>query len=182
MSKLITFFLFVFIGASILSAVMGGGGGIVSTRLAAAATSTDNVITVDSTDGFLKQDYIMIGSEKILFTNKTVVAPFQFTGCVRGYGGTDPDSHSIDAMVYSADASVVNSALGFSIAATADSMGLWATVTIPFYFMTRTLPRIVSMNFSFLQGDLAIIGWLFFAAGIGLIITLGITLAGGRRV
>jgi hypothetical protein len=38
------------------------------------------------------------------------------------------------------------------------------------------------MNFNFLTGNLAIIGWFFFAAGAGLIITLAISLAGGRRV
>jgi len=38
------------------------------------------------------------------------------------------------------------------------------------------------MNYSFLSGQLAIIGWFFFAAAAGLIITLALYLAGGRRV
>jgi hypothetical protein len=182
-SKLITFFLFVFIGAAILSGIMEGGGGIQTTELTAAIDDDDTILTVTSTDGFLDADYLIIGTEKILYdwTDGThfgrVANP-----CTRGYDGTTATSHAADAMVMTADASTVNNALGFNIGAMADSMGLWSVVIIPFYFLTKTLPRIVMMNFSFLSGQLAIIGWFFFAAGAGLIITLALYLAGSRRV
>ena len=179
MSKLITFFLFLFIGAAMLSAIMEGGGGIVAVELATAINATSTIIEVASTENYLDADYLVIGNEKILYTGKTATT---FTGGSRGYGGTEATAHAAGAMVYTADASAVNNALGFSIAATADSMGLWATLTIPFYFFTKTVPRIVMMNFSFLTGQLAIIAWFFFAAGIGFIVTLALQLAGGRRV
>lgn len=179
MAKYITFFIFLFIGASVLSAFMEGGGGIVTVALAAPIDADDVSIQVASTSDFLSADYIVIGEEKILYTNTDAT---HFLNCTRGYDGTTAKAHTAGAMIYTADASAVNSALGFSIAATSDSMGIWAAVTIPFYFLTRTLPHIVMMNFSFLSGQLAIVGWFFFAAGAGLIITLAISLAGGRRV
>lgn len=136
-------------------------------------------IEVASTEGFLSADYIIINEEKILYTATDAT---HFLNLTRGHDDTKAAAHTAGTMIYTADASAINSALGFSVAATSDSMGLWAVVTIPFFFLTRTLPHIVMMNFNFLTGNLAIIGWFFFAAGAGLIITLAISLAGGRRV
>lgn len=179
MSKLTTFFIFLFIGCTILSAVMEGGGGVVSVALATTIDDDDTTLEVASTTDFLDSDWVMIGTEKISYTGRTATT---FTGCTRGYDGTTARSHASGEIVYTKGASVVNNALGFNVAATADSMGWWATITIPFYFLTRSLPNIVAMNFSFLSGDLAVIGLLFFAAGAGLIITIALQLAGGRRI
>lgn len=170
-----------FIGCAILSAVMEGGGGIQAIELATTIDNNDISIEVASTAGFLSADYIVIGDEKILYTSIDATH-FNVPANGRGYDGTKAVTHIAGAMVYTADASAVNNALGFNIAATADSMGVWSAVTIPFFFLTKTLPRIVMMNFSFLGGQLAIIGWFFFAASAGLIITLAISLAGGRRI
>lgn len=164
-----------------LSAVMEGGGGIVAVRLATAMNDNVLAIEVANTDGYLDADYVIIGSEKVLYTSKTDTV-FTVDANGRGYGGTEATSHAVGDMVMTADASAVNNAFGFNVAATADSMGLWSTITIPFFFLTKTLPRIVMMNFSFLSGQLAILGWFFFAMGAGLIITLALSLAGGRRV
>jgi hypothetical protein len=181
MSKLITTFVFIFIACAILSAVMEGGGGIAAVALDTTIDADDLVVEVASTNGFLDADYIIIGSEKILYTSKTDTQ-FNVAADGRGYDGTEAVAHTEGAMVYTAEASSINNALGFNIAATADTMGLWATITIPFFFLTKTLPRIVMMNYSFLSGELAIIGWFFFAAAAGLIITLALYLAGTRRV
>lgn len=181
MAKLITTFIFIFIGCAILSAVMEGGGGIVAVALETTVDADDLTLEVASTSGFLDADYVIIGSEKILYTSITATE-FTVDADGRGYDGTEAVAHVEGAMVYTAEASAVNNALGFNIAATADTMGLWSTITIPFFFLTKTLPRIVMMNYSFLSGQLAIIGWFFFAAAAGLIITLALYLAGGRRV
>lgn len=179
MSKLITFFMFMFIGATILSAVMEGGGGIVDTTLTSSIDEDDVTLNVNSTTDFLEDDYVLIGSEKIAYTGVTSTT---FTGCTRGYEGTTATAHVLGSKVYTRDTSFINNALDFDIAATADDMGWWAVITIPFNFLTKTLPNIVGMNFSFLTGDLAIIGIMFFSAGIGLLVTLALSLAGGRRV
>ena len=169
----------VFIGAAMLSAVMEGGNGFASTLTNGAIDDNDIVITVDSTNGFLSADYIILGNETILYTGKNAT---QFTGCTRGYNGTTAVSHGDNSSCYTADTSAINHALGFNVAATSDSMGWWAVVSIPLKFFTTTLPKIVTLNWSYLQGGLAIIGWFFFASGAGLIITMALSLMGARRV
>lgn len=179
MSKLITFFLFLFIGCAILSAVMEGGGGVLAAELQTTIDEDDITIELDSTTDFLTQDYIIVDEEKISYTGKTGTT---LTGLTRGYDDTTAAVHTAGSMVYTAEASAVNSALGFSVASTTDSMGMWSIITIPYYFLTRTIPHVVSMNYSFLSGDLAILGWFFFAAGAGLVITIALAVVGARRV
>ena len=179
MTKTVTFFLIMLIGCSILGAIMQGGGGIVVTDLTSDITATDVTIAVTSTVDYLGADYVIIGEEKILYSGTTATS---FTGCTRGYDGTDAEAHSTGALVYTADASSINNALGFNIAAVQDTMGLWGTITIPFRFLFQTLPRIARMNMSFLTGSLAIIGWIWFALVAGFFITLALSLAGARRV
>lgn len=182
MAKLVTFFLIVFTGMAILSGIMEGGGGIVATQLNGDLTAAATTVIVDDVDGYLSADYIVIGDEQILYTGTTTAPSPRFTGCTRGYGGTEAVAHADDSRVYTASASAINNALGFNIAATADSMGLWATITVPWNFLSKTMPRIIMLNWSFLAGELAILAYFFFAAAAGLIITLALYLAGGRRV
>ena len=158
---------------------MRGGGGIVAATLTADVTDTETILTMGSTTDYLSQDYVIIGEERILYTGKTSTT---LTGCTRGSEGTDAVPHYIGDMVYTADASSINNAMGFNIAAVQDSMGWWGTITIPFRFLFTTLPRIARMNMSFLSGSLAIIGWVWFALVGGFFITLALSLAGARRV
>lgn len=167
------------IACSILGAIMRGGGGIVATELTSDVAVGDFILEVDSTRDYLSQDYVFIGEEKVLYTGK---GDTTFTGCERGYDGTEAAPHYEGDMVYTADASAINNALGFNIAAVQDSMGWWGTITIPFRFLFTTLPKIARMNMSFLSGSLAILGWIWFAAVAGFFITLALALAGSRRV
>ena len=179
MSKLITFFLMMLICCSMLGAVMKGGGGIEAVPLTSDITVDAVTLPVSSTTDYLSQDYVIIGSEKILYTGKTAVS---FTGCTRGYDGTDAVPHLEGALAYTAEAGAINNALGFNIAAVQDSMGWWGTITIPFRFFFTTIPRIIRMNMSFMSGNLAILGWLWFAMAAGFVITLALSLMGSRRV
>lgn len=179
MSKLVTFFLFLFLGCTILSAVMEGGGGVVATPLSVAVDDDDNTLQVAKTTDLRSEDTVIVGNEKVYYTGKTAIS---LTGCIRGYDNTTAAPHSSGTMVYTQEASIVNNALGFNIAATADSMGWWAVITIPFNFLTKTIPNVVTMNFSFLTGELGIIGWFLITMGAGFVIALAISLAGGRRV
>lgn len=164
---------------SVLGAIMKGGGGIEATSLTSDITADAVILPVVGTTDYLSSDYVIIGGEKVLYTGKTAVS---FTGCTRGHDGTEAEPHLEGAMVYTADAAAINNALGFNIAAEQDSMGWWATITIPFKFFATTIPRIVRMNMSFLSGNLAIIGWFWFALAAGFIITLALSLMGSRRV
>lgn len=178
MYKLTAFFLTVFILSALLGAVMEGGGGIASTQLNGGITAAAVEIIVDSTDGFLSADYIIIGGEEILYTAKTST---KFQNCTRGYNGTTAAVHADNVMVYTSDSSAINTALGFSVDATRDAYGAASVIAIPINFFTKTVPNIVLLNVSFLTGDLAILGLFFMGSGIAFIITLALAIIGGLR-
>jgi len=173
MAKLIMFFAFCFVGASILTGILAGSGGLATSPLDGAIDADDVTITVLSTDMFLDSDYITIGDEEILHTGKTDT---EFTGCTRGCNGTIAISHSDGDNVYTSNASTVNSAMGFNVAATAATYGFLSVAVIPFNFFTHTLPQLIAWNFSFLTGDLAFVAYFFFAVSIGLVVVLAIYL------
>jgi len=158
---------------------MEGGGGIVAVELATTIDSDDTTIEVASTADFRDDEIIIIGDEHIMPGSTTSTT---FLTCTRGYDDTTAVAHTAGAIVYTHGASMINNAMGFNVAATADEMGFWAVVTIPFNFMTKTLPHVVSMNYSFLTGEAGIIGWFILALGAGMIIALALQLVGGRRV
>jgi hypothetical protein len=176
--KLTGFFLLLFIFSAFLSSIMEGGSGFAATKLSAPVADNAIVIPVDSTDGFLSADYIIIGDEQVLYTG---ITPLSFTGCTRGYGGTTAVAHATDENVYTSDASAINTAMGFNINATRDEYGAAALVAVPINFFRYTIPHIVAMNFSFLTGELAILSWFFFGSGVAFIITLAIAIIGGLR-
>lgn len=180
MGKLLAALIFLFIGSTMLSAIMEGGGGVLAVELSQDILAGNTTIPVSSTTDFLDSDYIYIGNEKIAYSGKTSTT---FTGCSRGVAGTTATAHSAESMVYTDGASVVNDALGFSVEATADSMGWWATLTIPFKLLFHTIPRILVMNYSFLVGTLGVIGYFIAGTwGASLILVIALSLAEGRRV
>lgn len=179
MSKLVTFFLVMLLGTSILGGVMHGGGGVVAAPLASDINATDTTIPMTTTTDYLDTDYVIIEGEKILYTGRTATS---LTGCTRGHDGTTAFSHEAGALVYTADASAINNALGFNMAAQQDSIGWLTVLAIPFNFFAITIPRIIRMNLEFLVGPLAIIGWLWLAMAAGFVITLALMLISGLRV
>ena len=173
MAKLVTFFAFLFVVASILTGIMEGGGGIAATELSADVDDTETTIPVVSTTNFLATDFVIIGDERILYTSDNATA---FIGCTRGYDGTDAVAHSSGDNVYTADASVINNGLGFNIGATQASVGTLAVIMIPWNFFTITLPRLIMWNWAFLQGELAILAYFFFAVSIGFVGSLALVM------
>lgn len=179
MSKAITFFLVMLLGTSILGAIMKGGGGIVAAPLASDMTATDTTITMADTTDYLTADYVIIEGERISYSGKTSTT---LTGCTRGCNDTTVSSHEAGALVYTADASAINNALGFNLGAQQDSIGWLTILAIPFNFFVITVPRIIRMNLEFLTGPLAIIGWLWLTMAAGFVITLAIMIISGLRV
>jgi hypothetical protein len=183
MSKLITAFGLLALGMALLGSILNGGGGIVAVELTADITAADTTIKVVTTNDFLdvpmSNDYITIGNEELTYTGITATT---FTGVTRGINGTTATSHITGDILYSAESSVVNSAMGFNMAATVDSMGLWAIPAIPIMFFIKTIPMWFKTMVQLLNGDLAILSYVFFVALMGFIITIALQLAGGRRV
>ena len=173
--KLLTAFLLVFVGCSILGAIMQGGGGIVSTVLASNVTANTTYIPAAGTTLFASKDVISIDSEKMLYTSKNASG---FIVDTRAYDDTDADTHETGARIYSAEASVLNDALGFNMAVELETGGTWGIITLPIKFFTNTLPHLVMLNVNFLKTpELSLIAIFWFAAGIALLVVLAIQIA-----
>jgi len=175
MHKLLISFLIVFVGASILAAIMQGGGGIVSTVLAADISANTTTIPATSTNLFLSADVIRIGNEKIVYTSKNATAFFAST---RGHSGSLAESHKAGARIYTVEAGVLNDAMGYNLGVSIETGGMWGLIMLPINFFTKTLPHLIKLNVNFLATpELAIIAIFWFCAGIALLVTLAIQIA-----
>lgn len=175
MNKLIATFMALFFFGAILSGIMEGGGGITTTRITIDHTAAVVTLTVADTSGFLSSSHVIMGNEKIRYTGKTANT---FTGCTRGYDGTEAVAHAAGAKVYSPDASVINSALGFNVASTGVSMGI---IDIPIMigkFFTITIPRLIMWDYSWLRdGSLQYLRYFLIVVSIGFLIYMAYYIA-----
>ena len=85
--RLLFVFLLIFVGTSILGAIMQGGGGIVSTVLEDDITANATYIPATSTNLFAGKDIITIGNEDLLYSSKNATGFLVDIG-YRGYGDT----------------------------------------------------------------------------------------------
>ena len=178
MIKAITFFTVMLVGCGILIGIQAGGGGVVTTYLSEDITAANTTIPVTTTTDFLEEDFVVIGNEKILYTGVTNTS---FTGCTRGYDGSEAAAYEAGRKVMTATASAVNYGLGFNIAAVQDDLGWAATLAIPFMFFARTVPQIIKMSTNLLFGPLAILSWIFYCMAVGFVVVLALMIV-GRRV
>lgn len=179
MFKLTAFFIVLWIGMVLLSGVLAGGSGLMTTYLTAGVDDDDIVFNVADTTGLLTIDDMQVGSEIIHYTGKTDTT---LTGITRGYDGTEAKAHANGAQIYTLDTGAFNAALGFSVPQLADSMGILAFIAVPIMFVTTTIPRAISFNYNFLQGDMWFFGMFFLALGLSWIFTLAWSVIGARRV
>jgi len=157
LNKLVAAFMLLFLLGSILSGIAEGGGGMAATRLTADVSATATTLNVSSTEGFLKSDYVRIGNEKIKYVNKTDTTFIVHATEGRGYDGTEAASYNSGDRVYSSEAEVLNSALGFNVASTGSSVGAISIPIAATNFVFITMPRIVMWQYSWLQT-----GWLVY--------------------
>lgn len=156
---------------------MEGGGGLATTELNGAIEEDAVTLTVDTTQGFLEADYVVIGDEFIAYTWKDdtrfgrVADP-----CTRGYNNTEAKAHSDDANVYSPDSGVLNAALGFNIASVEGTAGKFAVITLTWGFLTRSLPNLIMWDFSFFDGNLMLVRYVFMAMSVGVVVYFGVAL------
>lgn len=179
-AKAIASMLLLYFSMALCVGIVAGGGGFAATSLTEVVAADDLTLPVISTSGFLSSaDYVEIKGEKVLYAGTTATS---FTECVRGYDGTTAQAYPAGTMVYSTSASTVNNAIGFNIAATVDSMGLWSIITIPFMFLTRTLPQLLLMPYQLFKGDLVIIAVILVLIQVAVAITIAMSFIGARRV
>lgn len=153
---------------TIICALMDGAGGIVATNMAVSANTTDTHFDVDSTTGFLGSGIIWAGKEKIAYTATNSTA---FLNLTRAYEDTTASSHAVDQRVYSETAGLVNKAMGFDIGTLATTGGWTAVPMILKDFFVYTLPKLITWNYSFFEGDLlTLIRYVLMAISIALVI------------
>lgn len=167
--------LIVFIGTSVLAAVMQGGGGIVSTILTEDVSANSTVVPVYSTELFNSQDIIRVGNEKILHLSKNATA---FLSCTRGYDDTAPEAYEAGRRVYSTEAGVLNDAMGYNLGLSIETGGMWGLIMLPINFFIHTLPHLAVLNANlFKTPELAIIPIFWYGFGIALLVVVARDLA-----
>ena len=185
-AKAIAFMLLLYFGMALCVGVLAGGSGYAATSLTEAVDEDDATLKVVSTDGFLVPDYIEFSDGEYVLYTGTIAPPFAvftaFTGCTRGYNETIATEHEVGAMVYTTSANTVNNAMGFNIAATVDSMGTWSIITVPWNFATKTIPRLLIMPYQLFKGDLVIVAVVLVIIQMAIVITIGMSFIGARRV
>lgn len=183
MGKGMMFMAFMFVIVCIAGSVMAGQIDFARTHLTADITATDTTITVVSTEGFPDTGIIVIGDERI---GHSSTANTTFNGSLaqpmlRGTGGTDAVGHLINSQVTTVPGGMMNTAANYHIAVMADAAGLQAFIAKPLAFF-QLIGSFLFLPLSFLGTDLQILTILWAVIGIGMTVSLFISLAGGRRV
>ena len=185
MGKGITFMLFVWTIVSLVGGVMQGSiVNMATTVLTADITAADTVITVRSTEGFPGAGFIDILDERIGYSSKTAT---EFRGTpvikplVRGAQDTEAVAHVAGERARTIESAMLNQSVGYQLAVMSDASGIMAFIAIPFAFISLLISFFI-LPLGFLGTDLQILTYLWGVITIGIIVSLGIQLAGGRRV
>ena len=183
MGKGVIFMLFMWMIVSIAGGVMQGSVSLATTTLTEAIDDSDTTITVTSTAGFENTGFIVLLDERIGYSSITDTT---FEGSIaqpllRGTNDTDAIAHAIGEKVRTVESSMMNSSLGYHLAIFSDSSGAISFVTMPFAFVSL-LASFFVLPLAFLGSDLEILTYIWGVLSIGIIVSLGISLAGGRRM
>lgn len=166
-NKLLVCFLVIFFIGSFLAYICEGTNSLAASSLTSDITATDVVIPVTSTDDFPAVGTVTIGNETISYRGKT---HSHLISCSRGIDNTTASAHLVGERVMGPDADALNRAVGFNIVNMSSSGGVFGFPVIAAKFMYYTLPRLVTFDFVFLEGD-GLIWFRYFMMlfGIGLI-------------
>ena len=183
MGKLTMFFGFVFVITCLAGGFLMGDMPFASTKLTAAIDDDDTTITVASTTGFRETGILIIGAERIAYSE---ISDTQYTGTlakplVRGTGETMAVAHAVGEDVRMIESALINSSIDYDLAILADSAGAQAFISVP----TALFDILMSFGtspFAFLGTDLQFITVLWGVMFLGMIVSFFIQVAGGRRV
>ena len=184
MGKAIIFMVWMWLIVSLGGGVMQGSTiSVATTALTVAIDDADTTITVTSTNGFPDTGFITIIDERIAYASKT---PTTFRGnlaqpLIRGASGTEATDHIIGEYVRTIESSMLNQSMGYKLAVISDTSGIIAFMTVPFAFITLIASFFI-LPLTFLGTDLEILTYLWGALSIGILVSLAISVIGGRRV
>lgn len=156
---------------------------VATTSLTADLTAVGTTLNVRSTQGFPETGFVQILDERIAYSGTTANTFHGSTvnPLVRGSNDTEAIAHASGEKVRTIESSMLNQSLGYKLAVMSDSSGLIAFVTIPFAFITLII-TFFTLPLGFLGTDLEILTYLWAVISIGIIVALGVSLAGGRKV
>ena len=183
MGKGTMFFLFMWIMTCIAGSVVAGNVAFIQTRLTADIDADDNVLHLHSTAGLPSSGIVVVEEEHIAYAAKTSTTLYgsPVSQLIRGSQGTEAKAHEAGVAVTTVPGSLMSSSADYNIAAMTDSAGVWAAIAAPLAFF-RLLGSFLFLPLGFLGTDLALLSYLWMVLGIGFIVALVISLAGGRRV
>lgn len=183
MGKAVTSFALFWLVMMFVAAGIAGSSPVVSTRLTSALAAGATTINVASTTGFPSAGVLVIGLEKIGYAKKTATTFIGTAGqpLVRGMSDTTDTTHAVGFAVRTLAGSTLNSSMDYNVALISDSAGLMAFITVPLAIF-NILKNFFTMPLSFIGTDLAFITYIWIAAGLGLVVSIAISMAGGRRV
>jgi len=188
LSKLISFFGWVWLVTVIAGGVLQGQVPVATTFLTADVTATQvTPISVVSTAGFPRPGIIILvtaaGEERIAYSSVTATT---FDGniarpIIRGTNNTTAAAHSDGATVRLIGSTLINNSIDYDLAVIADPAGAQAFLSVPIAVFDIILSFGTS-PFKFLGTDLQIITAVWGIAFVGLVVSFAVTLAGWRRV
>lgn len=185
MHKMVSFMVFMFLVVSIAGNIVASGTtGVVATRLEENITSSEtSSIQVASTSGFPTAGTIVIEDEQILYGTKdsTHFLGTTFNPMDRGAGSTEAVAHLEDATVRTKETWALNASVDYKIARITDSAGFLDYVSMPFRLLDL-LVTFFKLPLEFAGTDMAILTYIWGVVVIGMIVSVVISIIGGRRV
>jgi hypothetical protein len=181
--RVIMFMGWMWVVVSFVGGLMAGVNATASTTLTADVSVTDTTFSVIDTTGFGSSGTLTIGDENIVYTKTTATT---FTGSwykpvVRGASSTTATTHDAGAVVRTKEGSLINNSLNYTIALLSDASGLMAFITIPLAVFSLIL-NFIFLPISFLGTDMFFLTWIWAVIGLGLLVSIFISMSGGRRV
>ncbi len=183
MGKMIMFFGTVWALTCLAGGFLQGSAPGVSASLTATLSAVGTTINVSSTNGFPTPGIVTIRGERIAYSSKTAAT---LTGnparpMIRGLDNTTAVAHVTGEVVRTVESGLVNQAVDYNLAVLSDSAGLMAFIQAPVAIFD-TIKTFVATPFGFLGTDLQFITVLWSIAMFGMIVSVVIAMAGGRRV
>lgn len=182
MGKLITFIVMLHIVVGVIAGIYQGSGGYIIHELAVACDDNDLTLTLNSNVNFADDSVVQIGSEYLLVNTVDIDGvTLNINASGRGYWNSTPAAHNAGAQVYSEEAAGVSGTIQARVARIADASGPLAAFDVTAQIL-GIIGAILVSPFTFFGGDLWIISATYSAILIGLLVVIGITMFGARRI
>lgn len=181
--KVIMFMGWMWFVVCLVGGILVGSNPHTSTFLVEDITATDTTITVASTEGFRDTGSIVIGDERAQY-HKLTDTEFKGTflrPLLRGTNGTEASAHLIGDRVRMVEGAMLNDSLNYNIALLSDASGLMAFVSLPIV-VWDIITSFIFLPISFLGTDMFFLTYIWGIIGLGLLVSIFIAMAGGRRV